>query len=87
MGYTINMDMESNEKPVYSVVLIKDKLRCFNTQFAQTLSTYSLPGDSTVISGPTVTGDRCVVVMKTANGIKGKIFKLPSFSTITTFNA
>ena len=79
--------MESKQKVVYSVVSTKDKLRCFDTQFASTLGTYSLPGGSTIISGPIVTGDRCVVVFKTPNGNNGKIFKLPNFSTISSFNA
>lgn len=78
--------MESKQKPVYSVIVSKDKLRCFDTQYSSTMGTYSLPGGSTVISGPIVTDDRCVVVLKTPNGNKGKIFKLPSFSTISTFN-
>lgn len=76
--------METKQKPVYSVVPEKLKLKCINTSNGSIVATISLPGD--LVSGPVVTGDRCVVVIKTTLGNKGKIFKLPNFNLITSFN-
>lgn len=77
--------MRSKESPIYSVVVINNKVTCINTSSGSTVGTYTFNGE--VVSTPIVTGDRCVILFKTSSGIKGKIMKLPNFSTITTFNA
>jgi hypothetical protein len=77
--------MDTKEQPVYSVVNIKNKLTCINTSHGATIGTLTYTGE--IASGPIVTGDRCVVIFKTSSGLKGKIMRLPNFSTITTFNA
>jgi hypothetical protein len=41
----------------------------------------------TVLSGPIVTEDRCTVVFDSYLGRKGTIFKLPNFSTVSSFDA
>ncbi len=76
--------MASKELPIYSVVQVGNKLTCINTSTGSTTGTLSFNGE--ISSSPIVTGDRCVVVFKTQSGLKGKIMKLPNFSTITTFN-
>jgi hypothetical protein len=76
--------METKQITVYSVVAERLKLRCINTNNGNIVATITLPGE--IVSGPIVTGDRCVVVIKTTLGNKGKIFKLPNFSIITSFN-
>ena len=76
--------METKQIPVYSVVAERLKLKCINTSNGSIVATITLPGE--IVSGPIVTGDRCVVVIKTTLGNKGKIFKLPNFSIITSFN-
>lgn len=77
--------METKQIPIYSVVAERIKLKCINTQNGCILATLALPGE--IVSGPIVTGDRCVVVIKTTLGNKGKIYKLPNFNIITSFNA
>jgi len=71
-------------KPIYSVVVGKHRLSCINTSTGSTVGTLSY--DGTVSSGPIVTGDRCVTVFKTPTGLRGRIMKLPNFTTITTFS-
>lgn len=76
--------MQDKTKPVYSVIFSKERLSCIDTSTGSTRGTLSYTG--TIISGPVVTGERCVVVFSTPSGPKGKIMKLPNFTTITTFN-
>lgn len=76
--------METKQITVYSVVAERMKLRCIDTKNGSIVATIALPGE--IVSGPIVTGDRCVVVIKTTMGNKGKIFKLPNFNIITSFN-
>lgn len=77
--------MQDKANVIYSVVFSKDKLSCIDTSTGSTKGTLSYNG--TIVSGPVVTGDRCVVIFSTPSGNKGKIMKLPFFSTTTTFNA
>lgn len=75
----------NKDEIVYSVVVNKDKLVCINTKNGASLGSYPYLG--TIISGPIVTGNnQCTVVFDTVNGKKGKVLKLPNFSTITSFN-
>jgi len=76
--------MSSDQKAVYTVAILKDKLTCIDTSTGSTVGTFSYNG--TVKSGPVITGDRCVVIFDTPSGPKGKIMRLPNFTTITTFN-
>jgi len=76
--------MSNDQKPIYTAIVLKDKLSCIDTSTGSTVGTFSFNG--TVKSGPIVTGDRCVVIFNTPSGAKGKIMKLPNFTTITTFN-
>lgn len=76
--------METKQNPVYSVVSERLKLRCIDTKNGNIINTISLPGE--ILSGPIVTGDRCVVIIKTTLGNKGKIYKLPNFNLVTSFN-
>ena len=66
---------------IYSVIFSKNKLQCVNTSNGSVVGSYTFAG--TISNGPIVTGDRCVVVFDSK---KGKIFKLPKFSVVTTFN-
>jgi len=71
---------------IYSVISSKDKLICIDTKNGATKGTYPFTGE--LINGPIVTGgDRCTATFNTPSGKKVKIFKLPNFSTITSFNA
>ena len=76
--------MESKQNRVYSVVVDKRKLKCIDTKNGNVVASSLMMGD--IISGPIVTGDRCVVVVKTTIGSKGKILRLPSFNVITSFD-
>lgn len=76
--------MQDKLKPIFSVVFTKNRLSCIDTGTGSTKGTLTYSG--TIISGPVVTGERCVVIFSTPSGPKGKIMKLPNFSTITTFN-
>lgn len=80
----INNCVSKVENIVYSVVVHNNKLRCINTSNGSTINSIQIDGE--IITGPIVTGDRCVVVVKKGNGTKGRILKLPSLSTSTTFN-
>ena len=75
--------MKSDEKIVYSVVINGRQLRCINTSTGSTRSTIEFVGD--IVTGPIVTDNKCVIVTKQKGVSKGRIYKLPSFSTITTF--
>jgi hypothetical protein len=81
----INKCVGKVENIVYSVVIHNNKLRCINTSNGSTINSVQITGE--IITGPIVTGDRCVIVVKMANETKGRILKLPSLSTTTTFNA
>lgn len=81
----INKCVSKLEKAVYSVVVHNNKLRCIDTSSGSTINTIQVIGD--IITGPIVTGDRCVIVVKMSNGVRGRILKLPSLSTSTTFSA
>lgn len=76
--------METKQIPVYSVIADKLKLKCIETKNGNIVATTLLPGE--IVSGPIVTGDRCVVIIKTTIGNKGKILKLPNLNVITSFN-
>jgi hypothetical protein len=69
---------------IYTVVQDGDKLKCYDTQNGsiQGMLTYN----GTVVNGPVVTGDRVTVVFDTPTGKMGKVYTLPSFSQVTTFN-
>lgn len=71
------------EKPIYSVVINGKQVRCINTSSGSTFNTKELKGEVTL--GPIVTDDRCVLVYKTGNSLKGVILRIPSLSIITTF--
>jgi len=75
--------MAEREKTVYSVVVNGRQLRCIDTSSGSTKGTTEVSGEITM--GPIVTDDRCVVVIKSGNSLNGRIYKIPSFSTITTF--
>lgn len=75
--------MAEKEKLVYSVVVNGRQLRCIDTSTGSTKSTTEVTGEITM--GPIVTDDRCVLVIKNGNSLKGRIYKIPSLSTITTF--
>jgi hypothetical protein len=77
--------VENKQKTIFSVIINKNKLNCINTLNGSSLGSLSYSGS--IMSGPIVTGDRCVVTYRTSNNnIKGVIYKLPTFSIITTFN-
>ena len=76
--------MGNKESIVYSVVIMNNKLTCINTSSGSTVGTLTFVGE--IISTPIVTGDRCVAIFKSGSGTKGKIMRLPNFTTITTFN-
>lgn len=70
---------------VYSVVINKDKLVCINTKTGATIGVFPYLG--TIATGPIVTGgNQCTVVFDTINGRQGKVFKLPNFTIVTSFN-
>jgi hypothetical protein len=77
--------MTKKENPVYSVIINGRQIKCIDTSSGSTKNTKELNGDITL--GPIVTGDRCVIVYKNGNALVGRILKLPSLSTITTFKA
>jgi hypothetical protein len=77
--------MENKHNIIYSVIVNKQKLSCINTKNGSILGSLSFNGE--VISGPIVTGDRCVVTFKSSSNKKtGSIYKLPKFSIVSTFN-
>jgi hypothetical protein len=76
--------MNQKQITVFSVIMNKSKLQCIDTTNGSVKGSFSYAGN--ICNGPIVTGDRCVVVFETPNGKKGKIFKLPTFSTITSFS-
>lgn len=69
---------------VYTVVPDGDKLKCYETQSGSIAGYYSFEGE--LLNGPIVTGDRVTVVIKTVSGKTGRIFSLPSFGSISSFN-
>lgn len=74
----------SNLQTIYSVLAVKNKLQCIDTSSGCIKGSYNCEGE--ILSGPIVTGDRCVVTLSTPSGRKGKIFKLPNFNLVTSFN-
>lgn len=76
--------MAEKENPVYTVIPSGNYLRCIDTSNGMTAALVNMGGE--IITGPIVTGDRCVVVYKSGSGKKGRILKLPKLSTITIFN-
>jgi hypothetical protein len=73
------------QKVIYTVIVDKDHLKCLDTSNGSIMGSTNFIG--TVLSGPIVTEDRCTVVFDSYMGRKGKIFKLPSFSTVSSFDA
>jgi hypothetical protein len=69
---------------VYTVIHDGDKLKCYDTQSGSIAGYYAFEGD--VINGPIVTGDRVTVVLRTSSGKTGRIFSLPSFGSVSSFN-
>lgn len=80
----INNCVAKKENIVYSVIINNNKLRCIDTSSGSTISIMEIKGE--VITGPIVTDNRCVIVVKTSNSTIGRILKLPSLSTSSTFN-
>ena len=81
----INKCVSKVENVVYSVVVHNNRLRCIDTSSGSTINSIQIVGE--IITGPVVTGDRCVIVVKQSSEVRGRILKLPSLSTSTTFNA
>lgn len=77
--------MAKEENVVYSVVVHNNRLRCINTSSGSTVNSINISGE--IVTGPIVTANRCVIVVKTSKGTIGRILKLPSLSTSTTFSA
>ncbi len=69
---------------VYAVIVDNDQLKCYDTSGGSLHGTYTFSGR--VLNGPIVTNDRVTVVFETAAGKTGRIFKLPSFSTVSSFS-
>ncbi len=69
---------------VYTVVPDSDKLKCYDTQYGAIQGMLTFTG--TIVNGPVVTGDRVTVVFDTPAGKVGKVYALPSFNQVTTFN-
>jgi hypothetical protein len=76
--------METKQSSIYSVVADKRKLKCIDTKNGNIVASSLMMGD--IVSGPIVTGDRCVVIIKTTIGNKGKILRLPNLNVITSFD-
>lgn len=69
----------------YAVIVDGENLKCIDTSNGFSLATINILGK--VVSGPIVTSDRCTVVFDNYMGRKGKIYKLPSFSVVASFDA
>lgn len=69
---------------VYTCVVDGDKVKCFDTQNGSLQGALTFSGE--VLNGPIVTGDRVTIVFNTPTGKMGKIFTLPSFNQVSTFN-
>jgi hypothetical protein len=69
---------------VYTVVVDGDKLKCYDTQTGSIQGMYTFNGS--VLNGPIVTSDRATVVFDTPTGKVGKVYSLPGFNQITSFN-
>jgi len=70
---------------IYAVIVDKDHLKCLDTSNGSMLGSVNFIGD--ISSGPIVTEDRCTVIFNNYLGRHGKIFKLPNFSIISSFDA
>ena len=69
---------------IYTVVVDSDKLKCYDTQTGSIQSAYTFNGS--VVNGPIVTDDRVTVVFDTPTGRVGRIFSLPNFNQVSSFN-
>lgn len=69
---------------VFAVIVDNDQLKCYDTTSGSLQGTYTFNGK--VLNGPIVTGDRVTIVFETAAGKTGRIFKLPSFSAVSSFS-
>lgn len=74
-----------NNNTVYTAIIEGENIKCIDTSTGSICGSTNLIG--TVISGPTVAGDRCTVVMSSYMGKKGYVFKLPLFQITTSFDA
>jgi hypothetical protein len=73
------------ENVVYTVIVDGNLLRCVDTSNGSYVGSVNILGN--VVSGPIVTGDRCTVVFEDYMGRKGRVFKLPNFNNVSTFDA
>jgi hypothetical protein len=69
---------------IYTVVVDGDKLKCYDTMSGSIQGMYTFNGS--VLNGPIVTSDRVTVVFDTPTGKTGKVYSLPGFNQITSFN-
>jgi hypothetical protein len=69
---------------VYTVIIDNDQLKCYDTSSGSLQGTYTFSGK--VLNGPIVTSDRVTIVFETPTGKIGRIFKLPSFGTVSSFS-
>lgn len=69
---------------IFAVIVDNDQLKCYDTSSGSLQGTYTFSGK--VLNGPIVTNDRVTVVFETPSGKSGRIFKLPSFSTVSSFS-
>lgn len=69
---------------VYTVIAEKDKFKCIDTSNGMTVNIFTFNGE--IVSGPVVTGDRMTVVVKSGSGLIGRVFSLPNFSIVSTFD-
>lgn len=72
-------------KVIYTVVVDGNLLKCIDTANGSICGNTNIIGD--VVSGPIVTEDRCTMIFKNYMGRQGKVYKLPLFDVVTTFNA
>lgn len=73
------------EKDVFTVIVDGNDLKCINTSNGMIVSSINILGN--IISGPIVTDDRCTIVFNDNGARKGRIFKIPSFSLSSSFDA
>jgi len=73
------------QKAIYTVIVDGENLKCIDTSSGANVGSINITGS--VVSGPVVIDDRCTVVFDSYMGRKGKVFKLPSFNIVTTFDA
>ena len=73
------------QKTIYTVIVDGENLKCIDTSSGANVNSINIVGS--VVSGPIVTDDKCTVVFDSYMGRKGKVFKIPSFNIVTTFDA